>query len=91
MEAARTPGWPSSVELKEGGARHQGLGKKALGGGAGLEGSGAWVPGCGKAWGWETWEAGAPIWRRLKLSKTGEVAASMERVGEDRKGDLADG
>lgn len=53
----------------------------------GLEGSGASVPECGKAWGWETWGAGAPIWRCLKLFKT----ASLERVGEDKKGDLADG
>lgn len=57
----------------------------------GLEGSGASVPECGKAWGWETWGAGAPIWRCLKLSKTVEVTASLERVGEDKKGDLADG
>lgn len=61
--------------------------------GAGLGGSGAWVPDCEKAWGWETWEAGVPTWRHLKLSKTGEVAASMERVREDKKGAwlMADG
>lgn len=28
----------------------------------------------------------SPSWRHLELSKTGEVAANMERVGEDEKG-----
>lgn len=27
----------------------------------------------------------SPSWRHLELSKTGEVAANMERVGEDEK------
>lgn len=62
--------------------------------GEGLEGIGASVPECGKAWGWETWQAGAPVgdvWNCLGLERWQQEWRGWEKTTTEAKPSLLGG
>lgn len=59
-----------------------GLGRR-LRSGEGLKGRETSVPECGKAWGWDTWEAGAPVgdvWSCPRLERGQQVGSGWKRT-----------